>query len=108
MPHKDTDDKRHIILNYFNKDFSDYMLTDDQMAKWDKLIALRDDINAVLEVARAEKKIGKPLEAKVVLECGESVIDDIKAQLDIALEEADKLYNSSVEAALASVLGQLV
>ncbi len=82
MPHKDTDDKRHIILNYFNKDFSDYMLTDDQMAKWDKLIALRDDINSVLEVARAEKKIGKPLEAKVVLECGDSVIDEIKAQAE--------------------------
>ena len=82
MPHKDSDDKRHIILNYFNKDFSEYMLTDDQMAKWDKLIALRDDINSVLEVARAEKKIGKPLEAKVVLECGDSVIDEIKAQAE--------------------------
>ncbi len=82
MPHKDTDDKRHIILNYFNKDFNEYMLTDDQMAKWDKLIALRDDINSVLEVARAEKKIGKPLEAKVVLECGDSVIDEIKAQAE--------------------------
>ena len=79
MPHKDTDDKRHIILNTFNKDFAEYMLSDDQMAKWDKLIALRDDINSVLEVARAEKKIGKPLEAKVVLECGDSVVEEIKA-----------------------------
>ncbi|MBQ4039804.1 MAG: class I tRNA ligase family protein, partial [Oscillospiraceae bacterium] len=79
MPHKDTDDKRHIILNTFNKDFGEYMLSDDQMAKWNKLIALRDDINSVLELARAEKKIGKPLEAKVVLECGDSVIEEVKA-----------------------------
>ena len=79
MPHKDTDDKRHIILNTFNKDFAEYVLTEDQMAKWDKLIALRDDINSVLEVARAEKKIGKPLEAKVVLECGDSVVEEIKS-----------------------------
>jgi len=82
MPHRDGDDKRHIILNTFNKDFGEYVLSEEKMAKWDKLIALRDDINSVLEAARAEKKIGKPLEAKVVLECGDAVIDEIKADAD--------------------------
>jgi isoleucyl-tRNA synthetase len=37
------------------------------MAKWDTLIALRSDVNGVLEAARAEKKIGKALEALVNL-----------------------------------------
>ena len=37
------------------------------MAKWDKIIAVRDAVNGVLEAARAEKKIGKALEAKVRL-----------------------------------------
>ena len=37
------------------------------MAKWDKLIALRDDVNSVLELARADKRIGKALEAHVAL-----------------------------------------
>ncbi|MBQ2864910.1 MAG: isoleucine--tRNA ligase [Clostridia bacterium] len=82
MPHRDGDDKRHIILNTFNKDFGEYVLSEEKMAKWDKLIALRDDINSVLEAARAEKKIGKPLEAKVVLECRDAVIDEIKADAD--------------------------
>ena len=37
------------------------------MAKWDTLIALRSDVNGVLEAARADKKIGKALEAQVNL-----------------------------------------
>ena len=37
------------------------------MAKWDTLIALRDDVNGVLETARAQKRIGKALEAHVSL-----------------------------------------
>ena len=39
----------------------------DTMAKWDTLISVRDDVNGVLEAARAEKKIGKSLDAQVVL-----------------------------------------
>ena len=37
------------------------------MAAWDGLIKVRDTVNASLEAARAEKKIGKSLEAKVEL-----------------------------------------
>ena len=37
------------------------------MAKWDKIIQVRDVVNGVLEAARGAKKIGKSLEAKVAL-----------------------------------------
>ena len=37
------------------------------MARWDTLIALRSDVNGVLEQARADKRIGKALEAHVAL-----------------------------------------
>jgi isoleucyl-tRNA synthetase len=37
------------------------------MAKWDTLIRVRADVNGVLEQARADKRIGKALEAKVFL-----------------------------------------
>ena len=37
------------------------------MAAWDGLIAVRDTVNAALEQARADKKIGKSLEAKVII-----------------------------------------
>ncbi len=41
------------------------------MEKWERLHAIRDDVNKALEAARTAKIIGKSLEAKVVLHCGE-------------------------------------
>ncbi len=38
------------------------------MEKWDVVIRLRQDVNAVLEAARAAKRISKALEAHVSLE----------------------------------------
>ena len=70
MPHREGDDKRNIVLNVMNKPFAEYALDADEMAKWDKLIALRGDVNGVLESARANKRIGKPLEASVTLRAG--------------------------------------
>ena len=67
MPHKAGDDERNVVLNTMNKPFSAYALTEEELAKWDKLISLRSDVNGVLESARNEKRIGKPLEAAVTL-----------------------------------------
>ena len=72
MPHKAGDDKRNIVLNTMNKPFDEYALDDETMAKWDKLIALREDVNGVLEAARAAKRIGKPLEAAVTLHAADA------------------------------------
>ena len=65
MPHREGDDERNIVLNEMNEPFTQYALSDEALARWDKLIALRDDVNGVLESARASKRIGKPLEASV-------------------------------------------
>jgi len=67
MPHRAGDDKRNIVLNEMNKPFTEYALSDERMAKWDALISVRDDVNSVLEAARADKRIGKSLEAAVTL-----------------------------------------
>ncbi len=67
MPHRDRDDARNVVFNEMNKPFASYALDDAAMAKWDRIIAVRDTVNGVLEAARAEKKIGKALEAKVRL-----------------------------------------
>ena len=73
MPHKDCDDARNVVLNVMNKPFTEYALDDAAMAKWDALISVRSDVNGVLEAARAQKLIGKPLEASVTLKAsGES------------------------------------
>ncbi|MBQ3211471.1 MAG: isoleucine--tRNA ligase [Oscillospiraceae bacterium] len=67
MPHRAEDDERNVVLNQMNKPFADYALNCDEMARWDTLVALRDDVNGVLEAARGAKLIGKPLEAAVSL-----------------------------------------
>ena len=67
MPHRKDDDARNVVLNTMNKPFTAYHLDEEAMAKWDKLITVRDAVNGALEQARADKKIGKALEAKVTL-----------------------------------------
>ena len=67
MPHREGDDVRNVVLNEMNKPFTEYALDDDEMAKWDALISVRNDVNGVLEAARGAKRIGKPLEASVTL-----------------------------------------
>ena len=68
MPHKDGDDTRNILLNRIPEDCAVYVLPEETMAKWATVMKLRQDVNAVLEVARGEKRIGKALEAHVSLE----------------------------------------
>ena len=79
MPHRDSDDARNVVLNYMNEPFTGYALSDEAMARWDTLIALRNDVNGVLEAARAAKRIGKPLEAAVSLYAAD---DEAKAALE--------------------------
>ncbi|MBR4057624.1 MAG: isoleucine--tRNA ligase [Oscillospiraceae bacterium] len=67
MPHAACDDARNVIFNEMHKPFAAYALDDAQMEKWARIIEVRDAVNGVLESARAEKKIGKSLEAMVCL-----------------------------------------
>ena len=71
MPHRSGDDVRNVVLNEMNQPFTDYALDGAAMEKWSTVEKLRDDVNAVLEAARAEKKIGKALEAHVALHAGD-------------------------------------
>ena len=67
MPHKTGDDARNVVLNEMNQPFADYALDEAAMAKWDKIISVRTAVNAALESARNEKKIGKSLEAQIAV-----------------------------------------
>ncbi len=67
MPHLASDDARNVLLNQMPASFEAYCLTADQMAKWDMVMKLRQDVNGILEKARADKRIGKALEAHVTL-----------------------------------------
>ncbi len=67
MPHRDCDDVRNVLLNQMPVSFEAYALDEASMTKWDTVMKLRQDVNGVLELARAEKRIGKALEARVSL-----------------------------------------
>jgi len=77
MPHRKEDDVRNVVLNYMNKPFADYALSEAELQQWDKLISVRNDVNAVLETARAAKRIGKPLEAAVTLKVKDESAKDV-------------------------------
>ncbi|HHY52258.1 MAG TPA: isoleucine--tRNA ligase [Clostridiales bacterium] len=59
------------------------MVDEAFMARWEKLIAVRDDVNKALELARTAKQIGKSLEAKVVLHCQGELLDFLRANQDV-------------------------
>lgn len=67
MPHKDTDDLRNVLFNDMPEYDAALAFDDAASIKWEKIIAVRDDVNKALEQARGAKLIGKPLEAKVVI-----------------------------------------
>ncbi len=67
MPHRTGDDDRNVLLNEMAKPYAAYGLDQTAMEKWDTLFAIRSDVNLALEAARAEKRIGKALEAHVTL-----------------------------------------
>ncbi|MDD2992711.1 MAG: isoleucine--tRNA ligase [Pygmaiobacter sp.] len=50
-----------------------YHLTEEEWAKWDEIIAIRDDVRKALEEARNAKVIGASLEAKLTLNCSDAV-----------------------------------
>ena len=67
MPHRAGDDGRNVVLNEMNKPFTEYALDGAAMERWERMIQVRNAVNGALEEARAEKKLGKSLEAAVEL-----------------------------------------
>ncbi len=78
IPHADSDTKESVYLN--DMPTYDAALTYEEIrGRWDKLFDMRDDVMKALELARAEKMVGKSLEAKITLYTKEA---DMKALLE--------------------------
>ena len=58
-------------------------------AKWDKIMAIRDDVKKVLEQARTDKVIGSALEACLTLYCSKELYDFLNA---IPMDELADLF----------------
>lgn len=62
---------------------ADYIETDEAfIAKWDRIHEIRTDVQKALELARNEKVIGKPLEAKVTLYADGELADFLNSELE--------------------------
>ena len=97
MPHRAGDDERNVLLNQMVQPYTEYNLGD--MISWASLRMLRDGVNAALEKARADKKIGKALEAHVTLVKDASYPNDNLQSLQERFENqwADLFIVSDVE-----------
>ncbi len=84
MPHRDGDDSRNILLNQMPEGFASYALDEAAMEKWALIMKLRQDVNGVLEKARADKRIGKALEARVTLATEDNAIADACENVNLA------------------------
>ena len=65
MPHRSADDSRSVLFNCMVQPYEDYALPQDAMDRWARIAAVRSAVNGALEQARADKTIGKSLEAEV-------------------------------------------
>ena len=100
MPHRREDDARNILFNDMNQPFTDYALDGETMAKWDTLIRVREDVNGVLEQARADKRIGKALEAQVYLKSADAAAEEALTRIS-TLNLAELFIVSAVSLAAA-------
>lgn len=78
MPHDKGRNPKSPLFNDIPE--ADFIEADDAfIAKWDKIHEVRVDVQKALELARNEKIIGKPLEAKVSLYADGELYDFLKS-----------------------------
>ena len=66
IPHASTDKKESVFLNDMPV-YEERLSYPEVTEKWNRLFQMRDDVMKALEIARANKLVGKSLEAKVTL-----------------------------------------
>ena len=66
IPHAASDAKESVYLNDMPA-YNTALAYEEIRSRWDKLFEMRDDVMKALELARAEKMVGKSLEAKITL-----------------------------------------
>lgn len=84
MPHTAADDAEAALFNDMAAANAEWVLTEEQEAKWNTLLAFKADVNQALEQARTAKTCKKSTDAKVVL----SVEGEAAAQFEVIKELA--------------------
>ncbi|MEG2174834.1 MAG: class I tRNA ligase family protein, partial [Oscillospiraceae bacterium] len=82
LPKSTHEDARSVVFNEMPNPVGE-SASSAFMARWERIHAIRDSVNKALEGARANKCIGKPLEAKVVLSAQGELYDFVQSLRDI-------------------------
>ena len=88
MPHRESDVAESVFLNDM-PDYDEALTFPRIVSRWNELFALREDVMKALELARAEKRIGKSLDAKVTVYAPD---DKTYALLDTFREELPTVF----------------
>jgi len=83
MPHAKDDNPLHVLLNDMPKVNPAYSFSEAEAAGWARIAALRNDVNKALELARAEKIVGKPLDAEITLSFADKAVADEVSSYDL-------------------------
>ena len=86
MPHASTDDTECVLFNDIPAVNPAYAMTEAEDEKWNRIIALRDDVNKALEIARSEQGIKKSTDAALSLTFTAAAFEQFQA---MNLTEAD-------------------
>ena len=88
IPHRAADVRESVFLNALPS-YDEALVFPEVRARWDRLFDMRDDVMKALELARAEKMVGKSLEAKVTLYTGD---DDLFSLLESFGRELETVF----------------
>ncbi len=88
IPHVESDNKVSVFLNDMPS-YDPALAFADVTEKWNKLFEMRDDVMKALEIARADKLVGKSLEAKITLYVKDA---EMKALLDAFGDELKTVF----------------
>jgi len=88
MPHAKGADGRNVCLNDMPAAAKRWQLTPEEESRWADLLRLRADVNKALEIARGEKLVGKPLDARVTVYAQGAAAETLRS---LEKEALDKL-----------------
>ncbi len=96
MPHAASDNREHVLLNDM-PEYNESLGFEATEEHYDRLFDIRDDVMKALELARAEKLIGKSLEAKVAIYAENKEIYDLLCSFGDELSTIFIVSDVSVE-----------
>ncbi|MCQ2441674.1 MAG: isoleucine--tRNA ligase [Oscillospiraceae bacterium] len=108
MPHTSADDTEAALFNDMATANDEWVLSEEQEAKWNTLLAFKADVNQALEQARAAKVCKKSTDAKLTLSLTGEAADQFESIQNLALADLFIVSEVVVGDAEGGVAGTVV